>query len=63
MINSSLEAQEKVEALIIYKFLVLYNDFENCVRDVFSKEWNSMDSAIKIELLIMWDFLDVRQNI
>lgn len=37
MINSSLEAQEKVEALIIYKFLVLYNDFENCVRDVFQK--------------------------
>ncbi|MBD5530990.1 MAG: hypothetical protein HDQ98_02135 [Lachnospiraceae bacterium] len=47
MINSSLEAQEKVDALIIYKFLVLYNAFENCIRDIFSKEWNSMDSAIK----------------
>lgn len=40
MINSSLEAQEKVDALIIYKFLVLYNDFENCIRNIFSNEWN-----------------------
>lgn len=57
MINSSLEAQEKVEALIIYKFLVLYNDFENCVRDVFSKEWNSMDSAIKNRIAYYVGFL------
>lgn len=47
MINSSLEAQEKVDALIIYKFLVLYNDFENCIRNIFSNEWNSMDNTIK----------------
>lgn len=47
MINSLLEAQEKVDALIIYKFLVLYNDFENCIRDIFSNEWNTMDSAVK----------------
>lgn len=57
MINSSLEAQEKVEALIIYKFLILYNDFENCVRDVFSKEWNSMDSAIKNRIAYYVGFL------
>lgn len=57
MINSSLEAQEKVEALIIYKFLVLYNDFENCVRDVFSKEWNSMDSVIKNRIAYYVGFL------
>lgn len=57
MINSALEAQEKVEALIIYKFLVLYNDFENCVRDVFSKEWNSMDSAIKNRIAYYVGFL------
>lgn len=47
MANSSLEAQEKVDALIIYKFLVLYNEFENCIRDIFSSEWNSMENAVK----------------
>lgn len=57
MINSSLEAQEKVEALIIYKFFVLYNDFENCVRDIFSNEWNSMDGAIKNRIAYYVGFL------
>lgn len=47
MINNSLEAQEKVDALIIYKYLVLYNDFENTIRNIFSDKWNGLDNAIK----------------
>ncbi len=47
MINNSLEAQEKVDAHIIYKFLVLYNDFENCIRDIFTKQWDNTDNDIK----------------
>lgn len=47
MINNSLEAQEKVDALIIYKYLVLYNDFENTIRNIFASKWNGMDDVIK----------------
>lgn len=47
MINNLLEAQEKVDALIIYKYLVLYNDFENTIRNIFASKWNGMDDVIK----------------
>lgn len=47
MINNSLETQEKVDALIIYKYLVLYNDFENTIRNIFASKWNGVDSVVK----------------
>lgn len=47
MIKKQNEANVKDDALIIYKFLVLYIDFENLIREIFQKSWDSINNQVK----------------
>ena len=48
--GNSQEIKEKNDALIIYKFLIDYNHFENIVRDVIGSEWEKLDNNVKNRL-------------
>ena len=48
--GNSQEIKEKNDALIIYKFLIDYNHFENIVRDVIDSEWEKLDNNVKNRL-------------
>jgi len=39
--------QEKEDAFVIYKFLILYNHFEKLMFEIFDKYWDQIDSDIK----------------
>ena len=46
--GNSHEIKEQNDAVIIYKFLIYYNSFENIIREIISKEWENLDNKIKI---------------
>ena len=54
--GNSQEIKEKNDALIIYKFLIDYNHFENIVRDVIDSEWEKLDNNVKNRLAfyVVW---------
>mgnify|MGYP000392903152 FL=1 len=48
--GNSHEIKEQNDAVIIYKFLIYYNSFENIIREIISKEWENLDNKIKNRL-------------
>lgn len=47
MMESQLSVKEQQDALIIYKYLLLYNEFENVIKEKFEKGWKEIDSTVK----------------
>lgn len=38
---------EQMDALVIYKFLVLYNYFENLIKNIYTVCWNNLNEDVK----------------
>ena len=38
---------EEMDALIMYKFLILYNRFENKIKEIYRMEWADLDEDVK----------------
>lgn len=47
MLEKQMRILEEMDALIMYKFLILYNRFENKIKEIYRMEWADLDEDVK----------------
>lgn len=47
MVEKQMMILEEMDALIMYKFLILYNEFENMIKEIYCKEWTNLNEEVK----------------
>lgn len=47
MLEKQMRILEEMDALVMYKFLVLYNRFENKIKEIYRMEWADLDEDVK----------------
>lgn len=47
MSEKQIRILETMDALVMYKFLISYNSFENAIKDIYCAEWTKMNETVK----------------
>lgn len=47
MIDNQSEVEERTDAIVIYKYLIIYNQFENIIKDIFAASFKSLSNDVK----------------
>lgn len=47
MLEKQMRILEEMDALVMYKFLILYNRFENKIKEIYRMEWADLDEDVK----------------